>query len=308
MYKLKNTYIDKMITSRLSKSEIAFILHIACSQDESGRVYSVYYKDVCYAIDISVQKFYDILQSLSDKKLITYEKQNPADFVVQLVGNDFRKKDFKEGYLNVASKDFRNKKFVTLKAGAQLLYLYTQRLINGKHMFVQKFYEEFCKLFGVTRKTLQIYLQQLKEAHYLFISKKRNKAYHYEMTMKKSTCLDKKGILPNEKSFYVDNIKKLIQANFGKYIKDEKSEKARDDIADLAITKRADKYHNFVPAIVVAIKISISNQKKEKKKNILINAALVNKCLSEAIERFWTNTCVEADKEIIRLLTANSGL
>lgn len=291
-----------MISAKVTKSEIAFILHIALGQDESGRVYSVYYKDVCEALNISVQKFYDILKSLSEKKLISYEKQNPADFVVQLIDNDFSNKNFKVGYLNVASKDFQRDKFTDLKAGAQLLYLYTQRFTSGKHMFVQKFYEDFCKLFQVTRKTLQIYLQQLKESYFLFISKKRNKAYHYEMTMKRSTCLDKKGIIPNEKSGYLDNIRNLLKVNFRKYINGEEAEKAVCDIANLADTKKAEKYRNFIPLIVAATKASIRLQKEEKKTNISINAALVNKCLNDAIERFYGGISIAADKELTELL------
>lgn len=295
-----------MIAAKVSKSEIAFILHIACDQDESGRIYSVYYKDVCEALDISVQKFYDILTSLSEKKLICYEKQNPADFVVYLVGNDFRQKDFSVGYLNVASKDFRNSKFVRLKAGAQLLYLYTQRFTAGKHMFVQKFYDDFCEMFHVTRKTLQIYLQQLKEAHYLFISKKRNKAYHYEMTMKKSTCLDKKGIIPNEKTGYIDNIKKSLYCNFRKYLRGESAQRAVSDIAKLADTQRALNYPDFVSLLMAATKASILRQKGEKKAQIIINAALVNKCLSEAIERVKKGIIIDTDKEIASLLCKSS--
>lgn len=303
MYKLKNSYIDNMIAAKVSKSEIAFLLYIAVGQNESGKVYSVYYKDVCEALSISIQKFYDILTSLSEKSLIRYEKENPADFVVELVGNDFSNKDFSCGYLNVASKEFRSKKFTELKAGSQLLYLYTQRLLNGKHMGVLKFYEDFCEMFQVTRKTLQIYVQQLKEAHLLFISKKRNKAYHYEMTMRKSTCLDKKGAIPNEKSGYIENIRKMLIANFKQYIQDS-SDKSLSDIAALAGSKRAENHSNFISLIVASVRASVKRQKDDKKKEIKINAALVNKCLTGAIERFYANQSTEQDAEIAALLSS----
>ena len=301
-----------MISAKISRSEIAFLLHIAVGQNDNGIVYSVYYKDVCEALNISIQKFYDIIKALSDKKLIKYEKVNPADFVVQLLGNDFSRKDFSCGYLNVASKEFQTKefihkktgqkiKFTDLKAGAQLLYLYTQRFTKGKHMGVLKFYKDFCEMFRVTRKTLQIYLQQLKDIHLLFISKKRNKAYHYEMTMQKSTYLDKKGIIPNEKSCYIENIICLLKANFKRYI-DNTSDNSLADIAGIAITKRGEKYHNIICLIMAAIRASIRRQKAEKKKNVSINAALVNKCLTEAIERFYAHQSIEADQEIVELL------
>lgn len=57
MNKLKNSYIDKMVSCQLSSKEIDFILYIAKFQNESGIISSVYYKDVCSAISISIQKF-----------------------------------------------------------------------------------------------------------------------------------------------------------------------------------------------------------------------------------------------------------
>ena len=79
MNKLKNTYIEKMVKEQLSSREIDFILYIARYQNDSGIVSSVYYKDVCSAIHISIQKFYDIIESLQAKDLIHAEKLNNAD-------------------------------------------------------------------------------------------------------------------------------------------------------------------------------------------------------------------------------------
>ena len=206
MHKLKNTYIDKMIAAQLSNAEVDFILYNAKFQDEQGVIQSVYYKTVCDAIGISYQKFYDILNSLSDKRLICYEKTNRADVVVRLIGNTFSNQDFKEGYFNVGNKNLQHKTFMGMKAGSKLLYLYSQRFVNGKHEFVAKFYEDFCALFNVTKKCLQNYIHELKVNKYLFISRKRNKAYHYEMTLKRSTVLELKGIgIPGEKQNYIYN-------------------------------------------------------------------------------------------------------
>ena len=80
------------------------------------------------------------------------------------------------------------------------------------------------------------------------------------------------------------------------------SEKTLADIAALATTKRAEKYRNFISLIVAATRASIKRQKDEKKENVSINAALVNKCLTEAIERFYTHQSIEADQEIVELL------
>ncbi len=283
LYKLKNSYIDRMIDAGISKSEVAFILHVAQYQDDYGIIHSVYYKDVCAAIAISIQKFYDILDSLAGKNLIFYEKVNAADVRVRLLHNDFSDNDFSGGYINVAEKDFRRNAFVSLKAGAQLLYLYSQRFTNGKHMLLNNFYEEFCQKFHVKHKTLQIYIQELKEKKFLFISKKRNKAYHYEMTMQRSHCLDKKdAIIPREKDGYILNIKKLILANFSRYLSGV-DETSIDNVASLAEQQRALAYRDFPSLIVEAIQNSFKLQREEKRKRVSFNAALINKLLTQKL-------------------------
>lgn len=282
LYKLKNTYIDKMIDMQVSKSELAFILYIAQHQDDYGIVHSVYYQDICTAIDISVQKFYDILHSLKEKNLIFYEKVNTADVKVHLINNNFADKDFSQGYINVAGKDFRRASFTGMKAGSQLLYLFSQRFTKGKHMLLKNFYEEFSKRFHIKKKTLQLYLQELKEKKYLFVSKKRNRAYNYEMTMQRSSCLDKKGIIPNEKAGYIDNIKQLIRVNFQKSLT-ETDKKSIDNVAGLAEQQRALEYMDFPSLIVNAIRSSFSLQRKEKRKSLAFNAALINKFLTQQL-------------------------
>lgn len=285
MNKLKNTYIDKMVLSQLSSKEIDFILYIAQYQNEVGLVSSVYYKDVCSAINISIQKFYDILEVLKKKSLIKTEKISRADICVTLLDNSFYDKDFSSGYLNVASMDFQKEKFMNMKAGSKLLFLYMQRFVQGKHMLVQKFYSDFCKRFGKSQKSLQRYLHELKENKYLWISKKRNKAYNYEMTMKNSTILKKKEQFPSktEKDGQLDNLKAFIKRNFYNALPEHNAEKVLDDIANLATSKRAEKYRNFAIYIKEAIIESLRQQIREKKVRPVLNAALVNKHLSQVI-------------------------
>ena len=294
MYKLKHTYIDRMIEGKLSGCEIDFLLYIANYQSESGSVESVYYKDVCDKVGISIQKFYDILQSLSEKRLISYTKKNPSDLSVVLIGNSFGSVDFSSGhvpgYVNVTQNKFRDDDFMEMKAGSKLLYLYSQRFVNGKHMLVENFYNEFCRLFKVVKKTLQCYLHELKERKLLFISLKRNRAYRYEMTMRRSTVLYDKGILPNEKGLYEDNIVAMIERNFKNYLPEPDEygrRKAVSDIAALTRQQRAQGNKNFISLIVLAIKESIFQMKREHKDNPVINAALVNKWIPKAEEKYY---------------------
>lgn len=290
MYKLKNSYIDKMIANKLSSKEIDFVLHIALYQDESGCVESVYYLDVCKAIKISYQKFYDILYSLYDKGMIIYEKKNYSDFAVTLQGNSFDDVDYTSknvpGYVNVAQNEFNDEQFMSLKAGSKLLYLYSQRFINGKHMLVENFYNEFCRLFNVVRKTMQYYVHELKEAKLLFINIKRNMAYHYEMMMKRSTVLYRKQMdIPSENHTYENNIASLIRRNFKRYLPDPAAGDPLNQIASLVTQKRSKQHKNIVDLLINAIKSSIKQQKDEGQKNPILNAALVNKWFSAAQEQ-----------------------
>lgn len=294
MYKLKNTYIDSMIKAKLSSCEIDFLLYIGQYQSEEGVVESVYYKDICEKLSFSVQKFYDILYSLSDKRLISYVKNNPSDVAVTLLGNNFSDVDFSSGkvpgYVNLAQHKFLDDKFKNMKAGSKLFYLFSQRFIMGKHMLVENFYNTFCELFDVARKTLQLYLHELKERKLLFISRKRNKYYNYEITMKPSKVLIDQNIIPREKEFYEDNLVKMIERNFQKYLPDPDSRGRRKDLEDIAALteqKRAEKHENFVSLIVMAIKGSLGQQKSEGKKNPVINAALVNKWIPIASEEYF---------------------
>ena len=219
---------------------------------------------------------------MTEKNLIIYEKINTADVKVHLINNNFADKDFSQGYINVAGKDFRRESFTGMKAGSQLLYLFSQRFTKGKHMLLKNFYEEFSKRFHIKKKTLQLYLQELKEKKYLFVSKKRNRAYNYEMTMQRSSCLDKKGIIPNEKAGYIDNIKQLIRVNFQKSLT-ETDKKSIDNVAGLAEQQRALEYMDFPSLIVNAIRSSFSLQRKEKRKSLAFNAALINKFLTQQL-------------------------
>lgn len=285
MHKLKNSYIDRMVDAQLTSCEIDFILYIAQYQLTDGTVQSVYYKDITHAINISIQKFYDILDSLKEKQLISVEKINRADLVVHLLGNDFSGEDFNAGYLNVVAKDFSNEKFRNMKAGSKRLFLYFQRFTNGKHMLVQNFYDELSQVFHVTAKSLQIYLKELKDNFYLFISKKRNKAYHYEMMMKNSTVLDiKKHLRPTEKQGVYDNFANLLKANYKKQLPNESMDQIIDDIVGLADTQRGGRGdQGFLRTLRQAVDTSITLQKNEGKAKPVLNAALVNKCLTSLL-------------------------
>lgn len=279
MYKLKKTYIERMLGAHLSSREIDFLLYIARFQNDEGIVQSVYFRDVCASINISHQEFYNILRSLSGKQLIKSEKNTRFDYEITLCDNSFSDKNFSEGYLNVESKDFACDEFRRMKAGAKLLYLYMQRYTEGRHMLAANFYAEYSKRLGVTVKTVQCYLKELKDNYFLFVSKKRNRAYHYEMMIKNSTVLDKDPInRPREKQGYLDNICQYLRINYKKYIPDSPESCAVKDTAGLI---EAAGSSNMFKKLLQAVEVSFSRQRGEGKRKPILNAALVHKCLTE---------------------------
>ena len=237
MYKLKNSYIDNIIKSHCSNAEIDFILNIAEYQDEFGVVHSVYYKNICEKCNFSYQTFYNVLNSLYEKGLINYQKNHlddlkRKDFTITINNNDFSDDDFSKGYLNVASLNFKSDKFKKLKAGEKLLFLYMQRFTQGWHLLLDNFYDRFCNLFDVSRKTMQIYLHTLKKLKLLGVGHKRNKNYNYEICIKKTKTIINK-VVPNEKDRFKENVKQLIMCNFSKYVPWNNKEKFLNDITSL---------------------------------------------------------------------------
>lgn len=93
-------------------------------------------------------------------------------------------------------------------------------------------------------------------------------------------------VMGREKQYYVDNIAALIRRNF-KGLTQNSDDKSVKDIASLAEQERAKKYCNFISLIIDAIKMSVTRQKQEgkDKEKLMLNAELVNKCLSDVIER-----------------------
>ncbi len=286
MYKIKTSVIKSLAAKKLSRAELGFITYIAQYQDVSGIVQSVYYKDVCAKLGMSVQTFYNILRSLKKKGIIYYTK-NTRDYTVHILNNSFINYDYaneKEGYLKVAAKNFDDKKYQSLKAGAQMLLIYMDHYIHGSHMLLNNFYTEICGTFNLTKNTIRTYIHDLKKCGLLFVSKKRNKSYNYEIVTKKSPKLDKPEYkVAKEKELYAENIKQMIAMTFGTVISLKESEKEIAEVADIAKWTKFNNTLNFGSTLKNAIRNSFSQQLSEGKKAVKLNAAFVSKNLAPMI-------------------------
>lgn len=176
--KIKYSLLDKLFS--LTNKEIDLIMYIAHYQDDYGHIRGIYYKDACGYCQMCKQTFYNVLESLQQKGIITFSrKQN--DYDITILNNDFSyPESFKEGYINVSRKVFDRKDFNDLRAKEKVLLLYFMKLTHahGRSFKIgtKEFYKTYTEVVGVTKRVLRSYLCSLrkffsigiKDGHYFF--------------------------------------------------------------------------------------------------------------------------------------------
>lgn len=178
MQKLKNRIIDRMLEEHLTGAEIDLLLHMSQMQDDSGRIYGVYYRDVCEAVKISYETFYTSMEVLEQKHFIKRSKEAYGDSDVTILDNVFTYQGaLQEGYVDTGRQLFYNSEFYRLKAGEKLLALqFFKNAGAGKHhtgkyhIGINKFYNDYMERLQVKRRTLQQYLKRLKKFFLLTLS------------------------------------------------------------------------------------------------------------------------------------------
>lgn len=166
--KLKSATFEKIIQANLTSSELNFIVYLSHFQDDTGTIIGVYYKDICEAIKISYQTFYDVLRSLSEKGIISYKKKNYSDWDITILNNDFSYENaLKEGYISMGHDIFNDPEFYRLKTPEKLLAIHIMRASGaGSRRYcigIEKFYEQYRNVFGVTKRVLQGYIKNLRK-------------------------------------------------------------------------------------------------------------------------------------------------
>lgn len=179
MQKLKNKIFDALIEKKCTAAEINFLVYISHFQDNIGLVQGVYYKDICTALEISYQKFYDIIDSLKNKEIIEVKKRCYNDWDIQIIGNDFTYKDaFQEGYISTSHNIFWDARFLKLKAREKLLAIDFLRIsLAGQGSYyigVEKLFKKYTELFHISKRVIRNYLTKLKQ---FFIIGIKNRKY-----------------------------------------------------------------------------------------------------------------------------------
>lgn len=165
--KLKYVVLDKLLS--LTKKEIDFLLFISKYQDDHGHIIGIFYLDVCTAMGMSKQTFYNTLRSLAEKRIIAYSHSDQThDFDITILDNDFSYlESFKEGYVDIARKIFHTSQFMQLKAKEKILLLLFLKITHENSSSYQigtkKFYDKYTELLGVSKRVLRGYLHSLKQ-------------------------------------------------------------------------------------------------------------------------------------------------
>lgn len=178
MKKISYTVIDKIKEKNLTKKEIDFLLYISNFQNDMGVIDRIYYKNICDAINISHQAFYDIKDSLESKDILRATKNHldPDKYwSFYIYDNKFTHvNDFKKGYVSANYQIFSNDKFLNLKKSEKIFIIelikrfgYTKRttikwsILKIKKFLNIKYDREVFNIFKNIKDLLSFYMTEI---------------------------------------------------------------------------------------------------------------------------------------------------
>lgn len=288
MQKIKNSILDKMIAAQLTGKEIDFLLYVSRFQNDYGKVTGVHYKELCKAMHMSYQEFYNVKESLQEKGFIYCEKSNRIDHDITILNNSFlTREDINSGYINTNHNIFFSEKFYSLKAGAKLLTMHLMKVCHaGKGFFeigVKKFYDKtegYTKKFSVSVRVLRSYLMSIKEFFYVNI-----KDGKYFISPKKRVF--KKPETKTENARWEEyNVEVFCRRNKIKDI----DKKAKKDVSELLHIHKEDARRverNIVELLEQSIEqsLQILNRDEKRIRKRRLNASLVHRVLLDELAR-----------------------
>lgn len=153
--------------NNVSRTEMNIFLQCVRYQDEEGQVVGAYYK---YFMDLlgfkSKQTFYNVLRSLSEKKLLSYTQNTKGDYDIHVENQAYVHQE-KPDYIDLNKVIFQSKEFFRLKAHEKYMLLDLMRstaLNKGIRVIrVEEFYQKYCKALQVSKRIIQIYLHTLRK-------------------------------------------------------------------------------------------------------------------------------------------------
>jgi len=279
MWKIKYPVFKNIMDKNLTHSEVILLLYLCLHQDESGWARGIYFKNVEASTKMSVQSYYNAWKGLKRKKIVNTEKNHIKDRDFQILENDLRAKNFKEGYFDLSQKIFSDPEFADLKANEILLAMdLMKNNMAGKRAYVQgteTFLEKYKKIFDVNERTLKGYLHSIK---IFFHVKAKGKNYSF---LAKQDRVYKKyvpGKIGEEEAYRKDIVS--IGCNRAK-IRDYTENSFSDTMHLLIQYKDYGQQDYLAECLIRAIKksLQIINAEEKKKSNwrYILNMKLVHK-------------------------------
>lgn len=223
--KIKYTIIPKLNT--LSAKEMDLFFYLAQNMNQfNGYVEGVYYRDVMKVTGMCKQSFYNALKGLEEKGIVSVNKLSEVDYNVLILDNAFPDAEARsKGYVKLNRKAFRKKEFWQLKSHEKYMLL---EFLKGTHengssirIGVEKFYEKYRKLLGVSNRVIRGYLHNLRKFFSIGIKDGKYFITYLHSVFSDNDCKQKKS----EETWYREHlVKKECWRNHIEY--DEESLKS----------------------------------------------------------------------------------
>lgn len=289
MQKLRVEILEKMMEKQCTNKEVDFLIYVAKFQNNAGTARGIYYKDVCEAIDISYQGFYDCKKSLENKGIISAKKLNYYDWDITILNNKFKhgfsQKDIGRGYVDVSVNMIKTDKFQKLRANAKIMALYLLRewKINKQRskspsyqILKSNFFQKF-RSMGVSTRMMRSYLSELED----FVSVYLENGKKYFLTFKEYMTKNTSDVSQNE-DFRMHEYMTACRRN--KILEDEQQKKEILNIMSQH-QKYIAKNPDFVFSDLVRKCLGIINGDRSRAKWVRkLSPALIQKIFMEEIE------------------------
>lgn len=164
--KISYKILDRI--GRLTNAELNILLYMAKYQDDRGNIRGVYFRDVCTNLHICNQTFYNGLEALQEKNIISYRKASYWDYDVTILDNDFGHAEaLKEGYVSLAHSCFDVSSLQRMGRIEKVMLLHLMKMtysVKGcYHIQKERFYRKYAGIAGVRQKALMHAMHKVRQ-------------------------------------------------------------------------------------------------------------------------------------------------
>lgn len=163
----------------VSKTAMNVFLQLVRYQNRYGKVHGAYYRFFMETLGFkSKQTFYNVLEKLEEKGLLSLIHTSHGDYDIVVKNNTYENQK-KKDYINLNRKIFQSREFFEMKAHEKYMLIDIMRstqLNRGVRVIgVEEFYQKYQKIFGVTKRIVREYLATIRQYFKVWI---KNGNYH----------------------------------------------------------------------------------------------------------------------------------